>query len=112
MATCVDIDATAGQHGHDLMLKGFTVSQVVHDYGDVCQTVTDLALESNAPISSEDFPHAEPLSRRGDRERRHDVHARKPGVTRRRRRRYSIAASPDCAILSRGRSKRSARRKR
>ena len=41
------IDASAGQHGHDLLLKGFTVSQVVHDYGDVCQTVTDLALESD-----------------------------------------------------------------
>src|SRR4029434_4517584 len=49
------IGATAGQHGHDLLLKGFTVSQVVHDYGDVCQTVTDLALETNAPISTEDF---------------------------------------------------------
>jgi hypothetical protein len=28
------IDVSAGQHGHDLLLKGFTVSQVVHDYGD------------------------------------------------------------------------------
>jgi len=51
----VEIDRSAGQHGHDLLLKGFTVSQVVHDYGDVCQTVTDLALETNAPISTEDF---------------------------------------------------------
>jgi hypothetical protein len=50
-----EIDSSAGQHGHDLLLKGFTVSQVVHDYGDVCQTITDLALESNAPISTEDF---------------------------------------------------------
>jgi signal transduction histidine kinase len=49
------IDRSAGQHGHDLLLKGFTVSQVVHDYGDVCQTVTDLAVETNAPISTEDF---------------------------------------------------------
>jgi signal transduction histidine kinase len=49
------IDESAGQHGHDLLLKGFTVSQVVHDYGDVCQTVTDLALETNAPISTDDF---------------------------------------------------------
>jgi signal transduction histidine kinase len=51
----LEIDRSAGQHGHDLLLKGFTVSQVVHDYGDVCQTVTDLALETNAPISTEDF---------------------------------------------------------
>ncbi len=51
----LDIDASAGKHGHDLLLQGFTVSQVVHDYGDVCQTVTDLALETDAPISTEDF---------------------------------------------------------
>ena len=50
-----EIDNSAGQHGHDLLLQGFTVSQVVHDYGDVCQTITDLAVESNAPISTEDF---------------------------------------------------------
>jgi hypothetical protein len=43
------------EHGHDLLLQGFTISQVVHDYGDVCQSVTDLAVETNAPISSEDF---------------------------------------------------------
>lgn len=51
----VAIDETAGKHGHDLFLKEFTVSQVVHDYGDVCQTVTDLAVETDAPISTEDF---------------------------------------------------------
>src|SRR4029077_11812862 len=49
------IERTAGRHGHDLLLKGFTVSQVVQDYGDVCQSVTGLALELNAPISTEDF---------------------------------------------------------
>ena len=43
------------QHGHDLLRQGFTVSQVVHDYGDVCQSVTDLAMETNAPIATEDF---------------------------------------------------------
>jgi hypothetical protein len=40
---------------HDLLLQGFTVSQVVHDYGDVCQSITDLAVEVNAPISTDDF---------------------------------------------------------
>jgi hypothetical protein len=43
------------KHGHDLLVQGFTVSQVVHDYGDVCQSVTDLAMETNAPIATEDF---------------------------------------------------------
>ena len=49
------MDLSAGQHGHDLLLKGFTISQVVHDYGDVCQTITDLSVETNAPISTQDF---------------------------------------------------------
>ena len=51
----LEIDRTAGHHGHDLLLKGFTVSQVVHDYGDVCQAITELAVETNAPISTDDF---------------------------------------------------------
>ena len=50
-----EIDMSAGQHGHDLLLQGFTISQVVHDYGDVCQTITELAVETNAPISTDDF---------------------------------------------------------
>lgn len=49
------INEGAVKHGHDLMLQGYTVSQVVHDYGDVCQSVTDLAMETNAPIATEDF---------------------------------------------------------
>jgi hypothetical protein len=53
--TSHEISKSAAQHGHELMIRGFTVSQVVHDYGDVCQSVTDLAVETNAPISSGDF---------------------------------------------------------
>jgi signal transduction histidine kinase len=50
-----EISRSAVLHGHDLLLQGFTVSQVVHDYGDICQSITDLALELNAPISTDDF---------------------------------------------------------
>ena len=50
-----EIASSAVKHGHDLLLQGFTVSQVVHDYGDVCQSITDLAVEQNAPISTDDF---------------------------------------------------------
>ena len=50
-----EIGRSAVQHGHDLLLQGFTLSQVVHDYGDVCQCITELAVETNAPISTEDF---------------------------------------------------------
>jgi hypothetical protein len=50
-----DISQTAAKHGHDLLARGFTPSQVVHDYGDVCQAITELAIESHAPIGSDDF---------------------------------------------------------
>jgi signal transduction histidine kinase len=43
------------QHGHDLLLQGFTVSQVVHSYGDVCQSITELAVETNAAITVDEF---------------------------------------------------------
>jgi hypothetical protein len=49
------IGETATIHGGNLRDHGFTVSQVVHDYGDVCQAVTELAQESDASISVEDF---------------------------------------------------------
>lgn len=49
-------DSTAAtQHGGDLLKHGFTIAQVVHDFGDVCQAVTDLAIERRAPISTEEF---------------------------------------------------------
>jgi signal transduction histidine kinase len=47
--------SSAVLHGHDLLRQGFTVSQVVHDYGDVCQSITELAIELSAPISTDDF---------------------------------------------------------
>jgi signal transduction histidine kinase len=50
-----DIARSAIQHGHELMLQGFTVSQVVHDYGDVCQAITELAVEMDAHIRTDDF---------------------------------------------------------
>ena len=49
------IGATAMRHGRDLMVLGFTVSQVVHDYGDICQAITELAIEQNAPITTDEF---------------------------------------------------------
>ena len=45
----------AKEHGRELLQHGFTIEQVVHDYGDLCQSVTDLAVELNAPISNDEF---------------------------------------------------------
>jgi hypothetical protein len=50
-----EIAKTAALHGDELLEQGFTVDQVVHDYGDLCQAVTELAIEKSAPISNEEF---------------------------------------------------------
>ena len=50
-----EISKTAVLHGRDLLLQGVTVSQVVHGYGDICQSITELALEENSRIGTEDF---------------------------------------------------------
>lgn len=46
---------SAGRHGGDLLRMGLSIGQVVHDYGDVCQTITALALEQDVAISTEEF---------------------------------------------------------
>jgi signal transduction histidine kinase len=50
-----ELGATAALHGRDLFHAGFTIEQVVRDYGDVCQAVTNLAFETGAPISVDEF---------------------------------------------------------
>jgi signal transduction histidine kinase len=49
------IGSTAARHGAELLKAGFNVSQVVHDYGDICQAVTELAVERSAAITVEEF---------------------------------------------------------
>jgi signal transduction histidine kinase len=55
LRSTAEIVKSAVLHGRELLLKGFTVSQVVQDYGDVCQSVTSLAMDMNAAIGTEDF---------------------------------------------------------
>ena len=50
-----NIAKTAALHGHDLLALGFTVDEVVHDYGDVCQAVAELVVEQKVEISAADF---------------------------------------------------------
>ena len=50
-----DICQMATQHGRDLFLEGFTIEQVIRDYGDVCQAVTNLAVETGSFISAGEF---------------------------------------------------------
>ena len=37
------------------LIEGYTVDQVVHDYGDICQAITELARERNAPVTVDEF---------------------------------------------------------
>jgi signal transduction histidine kinase len=50
-----EMGETAARHGRELMQHGFTVEQVVHDYGDLCQAITDLAFERDAVIEIDEF---------------------------------------------------------
>jgi len=50
-----EIGASASAHGSELMKLGFSIDQVVHDYGDLCQAITDLAFERDAPFSIDEF---------------------------------------------------------
>lgn len=45
----------AALHGAVLLRTGCTVAEVVHYYGDVCQAVTELALELGTSIGADDF---------------------------------------------------------
>lgn len=54
-AVSSEMGEAAAQHGRDLLKGGFTVDQVVHDYGDLCQAITDLAFDLNIPIEIDEF---------------------------------------------------------
>jgi signal transduction histidine kinase len=49
------IGSSAARHGAELSAAGFNVAQVVHDYGDICQAITEIAIEQDAPITVEEF---------------------------------------------------------
>ncbi|MBA4265206.1 MAG: histidine kinase [Comamonadaceae bacterium] len=50
-----EIGESAAAHGKALLGLGFSVNQVVHDYGDLCQAITDLAVERDEPFSIYEF---------------------------------------------------------
>jgi len=50
-----EIGETAAAHGRELMQQGYTIEQVVHDYGDLCQAITDLAFELKQTIQIDEF---------------------------------------------------------
>lgn len=54
-AALSEMGVSAAAHGTQLLALGFTVDQVVHDYGDLCQAITDLAVERDAPFAVDEF---------------------------------------------------------
>lgn len=54
-AVVSEMGAAATVHGTQLLDLGFSVDQVVHDYGDLCQAITDLAFEIDAPFAVHEF---------------------------------------------------------
>lgn len=50
-----ELAATAARHGLELLEQGYGVDQVVHNYGDLCQAITDLAFERATPIAVDEF---------------------------------------------------------
>lgn len=50
-----EIGVAAKMYGRQLSQQGFTVDQVVHNYGDVCQAISALAVETGSPIAAEEF---------------------------------------------------------
>lgn len=50
-----EIGTTAALHGRELFLHGYTIDQVVRDYGDLCQEITALASQRGAPFAIDEF---------------------------------------------------------
>ena len=50
-----EIGRSAALQGTELLRLGYTLDQVVHGYGDVCQAITSLAVEQTTPISADEF---------------------------------------------------------
>lgn len=49
------IGNSAGKHGGEALAKNFSVAQLVHDYGDLCQAITETAVVKHVAISAKDF---------------------------------------------------------
>jgi hypothetical protein len=43
------------EHGRELLRHDFSIEQVVHDYGDLCQSITELASAQHAAIDTKEF---------------------------------------------------------
>ena len=54
-AALSEMGVSAARHGRELSRQGYTVEQVVRDYGDLCQAITDAAFQCGARIEVDEF---------------------------------------------------------
>ncbi|WP_332855834.1 sensor histidine kinase [Duganella sp. S19_KUP01_CR8] len=50
-----EVGVSAAIHGADLLTLGYSINEVVHDYGDLCQAVTDLSIDLNETFTIDEF---------------------------------------------------------
>jgi signal transduction histidine kinase len=51
----IEVAKSAGDYGKELQQLGYTLSHVVHAYGAICQSITEVAIEKKAAITTEEF---------------------------------------------------------
>jgi len=49
------LDFSSARHGQDLLALGYTVDQVIHDYGDLCQAASELAIARGITFAVTEF---------------------------------------------------------
>jgi signal transduction histidine kinase len=50
-----EVGVSAAIHGADLLTLGYSINEVVHDYGDLCQAVSDLSIDLNEIFTLHEF---------------------------------------------------------
>ncbi|MFZ6712746.1 sensor histidine kinase [Undibacterium sp. TC9W] len=50
-----EIGVSAAIHGAELLTLGYTINEVVHNYGDVCQAVSDLSMDLGQKFEISEF---------------------------------------------------------
>ena len=54
-AAFAENNRTNSLRGKEMLEQGFSVEQVVHGYGDVCQAITELAKDRNTLVTADEF---------------------------------------------------------
>jgi signal transduction histidine kinase len=50
-----DVRIAAALHGHEMLASGYSVDAVVHSYGDLCEAISELAVQQGALMEAKEF---------------------------------------------------------